>query len=69
MLTLTTKKMKKVRFNPIERQLEQEIVEMLIQKGKVAAMRLYIDRSGARVREAKLAIDRLSREIEPGQAS
>ncbi|MEL6845853.1 MAG: hypothetical protein AAFP02_21815 [Bacteroidota bacterium] len=48
--------------------MERDLMDTLTYKGKIAAMKLYIEYTGARVKDAKYAIDRLGREIEPGQA-
>ncbi len=60
--------MVRVQFKPIAPQLERDILDLLTYKGKIAAMKRYIEITGARVHDAKIAVDRMSRNIEPGQA-
>ncbi|MEO0895548.1 MAG: hypothetical protein AAFY71_04090 [Bacteroidota bacterium] len=61
--------MVRVQYKPIEPKLEKDILDLLTYKGKIPAMKRYIEMTGARVHDAKVAVDRLSREIQPGQAS
>ena len=60
--------MVKVQYKPLAPSMERDLMDTLTYKGKIAAMKLYIEYTGARVKDAKYAIDRLGREIEPGQA-
>ena len=53
----------------IQPQKEQEVVVTLTYHGKIAAIRLYMKYAECRLQEAKVAVERLSTEIEPGQAA
>lgn len=61
--------MAKMRVEQLQPELERELLRVLTQEGKMAAIKLYIQRSSCRPREARRAIDRLSHNIEPGQAT
>jgi len=60
--------MAKMRFENLQPQFEQQILQTLTYQGKIAAIKLYIEHTGCRLREARQAIDRISHGIEPGQA-
>jgi len=47
---------------------EQEIIDALMYKGKIAAIKLYMKHANCRLRQAKEAVEKLSMEITPGQA-
>jgi len=47
-------------------ELRETLQTTLIYKGKVAAMKVYKDRTSARLIEAKEIIEKLAHEIEPG---
>ena len=48
---------------------EQEVIDALVYKGKIAAMKLYMEFTGCRLGEAKQAVNKLGQDIEPGPAS
>ena len=60
--------MVKLQIQTISPQVQREIIETLTYRGKIAAIRQYKRHAGCRLQEARLTVDRLSREIEPGQA-
>jgi ribosomal protein L7/L12 len=47
---------------------EQEVMATLVYKGKIAAIKLFMKYADCRLSHAKIAVDRLGREIVPGQA-
>ena len=53
----------------IQPKKEQEVVATLTYQGKIAAIRLYMKYAECRLQEAKSAVEKLSAEIEPGQAA
>ena len=61
--------MNKVQVKCVSHQLEQTIVEALTTAGKFSAIKRYIKETGCRLTEARLAVDRISENIMPGQAS
>ncbi|MEO1449860.1 MAG: hypothetical protein AAFV07_10045 [Bacteroidota bacterium] len=61
--------MNKVQVKSPSPVLEQTIVEALINAGKFVAIKRYIKETGCRLTEARIAVDRISENIMPGQAS
>lgn len=61
--------MVKVLVRTLQPVQEQEVVATLIYKGRLQAIRAYMKASGCAVEEARIAVDKLASEIEPGQAS
>lgn len=60
--------MVKLQIQTLAPQLEQQIRETLTYQGKVAAIRLYKRETGCRLQEARATVDRIGRDIQPGQA-
>ena len=52
---------------PLKRQ--QEIINTLVYKGKIAAIKLYMKYADCRLVQAKTAVEKMANEIQPGQAS
>lgn len=61
--------MQKMRNLMLSPQKEQEVIGTLTYKGKLAAIKLYLEYTGCRLKEAKVAVEKLGTDIEPGQAS
>lgn len=61
--------MNKVQVKSVSPKLEHTITEALISAGKFVAIKRYIKETGCRLSEARLAVDRISDNIMPGQAS
>lgn len=61
--------MEKMLVKELRPEFVQEVVSTLTYKGKIAAIKLYMNYADCRLREAKMAVDKMSNEIEPGQAS
>lgn len=61
--------MNKVQVTSVAPHLEQIIVEALTSAGKFVAIKRYIKETGCRLAEARRAVDRISENIMPGQAS
>jgi ribosomal protein L7/L12 len=61
--------MEKTQINPLRMQQEQEVITTLTYQGKIAAIKKYMKFSGARLDQAKMAVERLAQEIEPGPAA
>ena len=53
---------------PLMPDMEQEVMATLIYKGKIAAIKLYMNYANCRLRQAKEAVEKLGMEILPGQA-
>jgi hypothetical protein len=49
-------------------ELREAMMTTLIYKGRVSAMKLYIEHTSARLFEAKELVEKLVQEIEPGPA-
>ena len=47
----------------------QEVIATLVYQGKIAAIKLYMKLADCRLQQAKNAVERIGREIQPGQAS
>ena len=60
--------MEKMMVSFLKPDKEQEVVSTLIYEGKIAAIKLYMKYASCRLREAKVAVEKLGRDIEPGQA-
>jgi len=60
--------MMKFRIHPLTPDQERDILNALTYKGKIAAMKVHMRHTGSRLRDARMAIERLSTTIEPGQA-
>lgn len=60
--------MEKLRIKALEPQSENKVKSTLTYQGKIAAIKLYMKFADCRLREAKLAVEKLGQEIEPGQA-
>ena len=60
--------MQNVRIKPLEPQREDKVKVTLTYQGKIAAIKLYMKYADCRLREAKIAVEKLGQEIEPGQA-
>ncbi|MDX2247700.1 MAG: hypothetical protein SF052_13030 [Bacteroidia bacterium] len=56
-------------IKPLRPEMEQEIIATLIYKGKIAAIRMFMEYTECRLRDAKAAVEKIGREIQPGQAS
>ncbi|MDX2284754.1 MAG: hypothetical protein NW241_11360 [Bacteroidia bacterium] len=61
--------MVKVQYRALTPGIEQEVIATLIYKGRIQAMHVYIKLTGARLDEARAAVDRLALTIEPGPSS
>lgn len=61
--------MEKTQINPLKMQQEQEVITALTYQGKIAAIKKYMKYAGVRLDEAKIAVERLAQEIEPGPAA
>ncbi len=61
--------MENTQIKPLKMQQEQEVISALIYQGKIAAIKKYMKYTGVRLDEAKVSVDRLSMEIEPGPAA
>ena len=61
--------MEKVNIKALKPQRSEKIKSTLIYQGKIAAIKLYMKFADCRLREAKVAVEKLGQEIEPGQAS
>lgn len=61
--------MEKMNIKPLRPEMEQEIIATLIYKGKIAAIRMFMEYTECRLRDAKAAVEKIGREIQPGQAS
>ncbi|MEM6765304.1 MAG: hypothetical protein AAF824_00005 [Bacteroidota bacterium] len=48
---------------------EQEVIAALMYQGEIAAIKLYMKYANCRLRDAKIAVEKLGQEIEPGPAS
>jgi len=59
----------KLELPTIQSQARQEIISILVYDGKIAAIKLYMKHVKCRLSDARLAVDRIAEEIEPGQAS
>ncbi len=60
--------MVKLQIQPLAPKLEQQIRDILTYEGKIAAISMYKRETGCRLKEARAAVDRIERDIEPGQA-
>lgn len=60
--------MENVRIKPLKPQSEDKVKVTLTYQGKIAAIKLYMKYADCRLREAKIAVEKLGQEIEPGQA-
>ena len=60
--------MQNVRIKPLEPPREDKVKVTLTYQGKIAAIKLYMKYADCRLREAKIAVEKLGQEIEPGQA-
>lgn len=49
-------------------ELREALMFTLVHRGRVAAMKLYKEQTQARLDEAKNIVEKLAREVEPGQA-
>jgi ribosomal protein L7/L12 len=61
--------MDKVQVRPLKNDLEQKVVRALIYQGKIEAIKLYMEYTDCRLGQAKIAVDKIGHQIEPGQAS
>lgn len=61
--------MEKLNSKALMPEMEQEIIATLTYKGKIAAIRLFMEYTECRLKEAKAAVEKIGREIQPGQAS
>ncbi|MEZ4776086.1 MAG: hypothetical protein R3D00_23130 [Bacteroidia bacterium] len=61
--------MEKLNSKALMPEMEQEIIATLTYKGKIAAIRLFMEYTDCRLKEAKIAVEKIGREIQPGQAS
>lgn len=66
---ISLKAMQKMRNLMLSPQKEQEVIGTLTYKGKLEAIKLYLAYTGCRLKEAKVAVEKLGQDIEPGQAS
>ena len=48
---------------------EQEVIAALTYQGEIAAIKLYMKYANCRLRDAKVAVEKLGQEIEPGPTS
>jgi len=60
--------MEKLRINALKPQREDKVKDTLTYQGKIAAIKLYMKFADCRLREAKIAVEKLGQEIEPRQA-
>lgn len=49
--------------------INEEVTSTLIYKGRIAAIKLYMKLAKCRLQEAKNAVEKIGRNIQPGQAS
>ncbi len=60
--------MRNIQHKPLTCKEEQEIISLLIYKGKIAAIKRVIQLAKCRVTEANQIVEKISRQIEPGPA-
>ncbi|RMG18032.1 MAG: hypothetical protein D6730_23330 [Bacteroidetes bacterium] len=60
--------MENVRIKALEPERVDKVKSTLTYQGKIAAIKLYMKYADCRLREAKIAVEKLGQEIEPGQA-
>jgi hypothetical protein len=61
--------MVKVQYRALAPGIEQEVIATLIYKGRMRAIYVYMSLTGARLEQAREAVDRLALTIEPGPSS
>ncbi|MEM7657807.1 MAG: hypothetical protein AAF399_16905 [Bacteroidota bacterium] len=61
--------MVKLQLSNLQPQTKEAVLNALVYEGKITAIKLYMQHVKCRVADARTAVDRLSQEIEPGQAS
>lgn len=57
------------RMKALASRKEQEVIAALMYQGEIAAIKLYMKYANCRLRDAKIAVEKLGQEIEPGPAS
>jgi ribosomal protein L7/L12 len=58
--------MKKVQVRMLAAEMEAQVVHTLMYTGRLAAVKAYKHMTGCRLMDAKEAVDRLARAIQPG---
>ena len=61
--------MVKLQLSNLQPKTKEAVLNALVYEGKITAIKLYMKHVKCRLAGARTAVDRLSLEIEPGQAS
>lgn len=61
--------MVKLQQSNLAPQVKETVLKALMYEGKITAIKVYMKHVKCRLTDARTAVDRLSLEIEPGQAS
>ncbi|WNJ20682.1 hypothetical protein [Pontibacter sp. G13] len=59
----------KVKVIANQPQLRMQVVNALMSKGTVQAIRVYMEQTGSRLKDARASVRRIAEDIEPGQAT